>query len=61
MLIVKCGFSLTNLLSEPENNAYVETMKHLINKLELYIKCVEQISKAPASVEKEKFYPVLVN
>jgi hypothetical protein len=49
MLLVHCGFSLTNLLSEPENNSYVEIMSHLISKLELYVKCVEQISKAPAS------------
>lgn len=41
MLLVHCGFSLTNLLSEPENNSYVETMMHLISKLELYVKCVE--------------------
>jgi hypothetical protein len=41
MLLVNCGFSLTNLLSEPENNSYVETMMHLISKLELYVKCVE--------------------
>jgi len=33
MLLVQCGFSLTNLLSEPENNSYVETVLHLINKL----------------------------
>lgn len=60
MLLVHCGFSLTNLLSEPENNSYVEIMSHLIAKLELYVKCVEQISKAPDSPEKEKYYKVLV-
>lgn len=37
MLLVHCGFSLTNLLSEPENNSYVETILHLISKLELYL------------------------
>lgn len=41
MLLVHCGFSLTNLLSEPDNNSYVETMMHLISKLELYVKFVE--------------------
>lgn len=41
MLLVHCGFSLTNLLSEPENNVYVESMTHMISKLELYVKCVE--------------------
>lgn len=61
MLLVHCGFSLTNLLSEPENNQYVETMTHLIAKLELYLKCVEQISKAPDSHEKDKFYEILVS
>jgi|LakMenEpi03Aug12_release.lakeMendotaPanAssembly.Ray.scaffolds.fasta_scaffold114753_3 hypothetical protein len=61
MLLVHCGFSLTNLLSEPENNVYVESMTHMISKLELYVKCVEQISKAPDSAAKEKFYPILVN
>ena len=61
MSIVHCGFSLTSLLSEPENNSYVETMSHLIGKLELYVKAVEQISKAPASPQKEKFYEILVS
>ena len=37
MLLVHCGFSLTYLLSEPDNNSYVETVLHLINKLELYL------------------------
>ena len=36
-------------------------MIHMISKLELYVKCVEQISKAPDSAAKEKFYPILVN
>jgi hypothetical protein len=61
MLLVSCGFSLHNLLSEPENNIYVETMPHLIKKLEVFVKCVDLISKVPDSEDKEKFYSLLVN
>lgn len=61
MLLVHCGFSLTNLLQEPENNSYVETMGHLISKLEMYVKAIEQLSKVPASPEKDKFYEILVS
>ena len=36
ILIVKCGFSITNLLAQPENNIYVETVGQLIEKLQIF-------------------------
>ena len=30
MNIVGCGFSINNLVAEPENNCFVETVTHLI-------------------------------
>ena len=41
MLVVACGFSLNQLLQEPENNTYVETASYLIKKLQFFVNCTE--------------------
>jgi len=50
---VGCGFSINNLLAEPENNAFVETVTHLIQKLKLFVTCVELVASLPDSHDKE--------
>ena len=44
MNIVGCGFSINNLVAEPDNNSFVETVTHLIQKLKLFINCAEMVS-----------------
>lgn len=60
MVIVGCGFSINNLVAEPDNNAFVETVTQLIQKLKLYVTCVEQVSALSDSDDKEKFKTILV-
>lgn len=59
--IVGCGFSINNLLAEPENNSFVETVMHLIEKLKLFVTCVELVSNLPDSPDKEQYGELLVN
>lgn len=52
LLVVSCGFSLTNLLQEGEKNTYVETIGFLIRKLAFFVTCVEKVNDFPESVQK---------
>ena len=61
MNIVGCGFSINNLVAEPDNNSFVETVTHLIQKLKLFINCAEMLSAQSDSNEKEKFRELLVS
>ena len=58
--IVGCGFSTINLVAEPENNSFVETVTHLIQKLKHFVTCTEQVANLPESDDKEKFSELLV-
>ena len=51
--IVGCGFSINNLVQEPENNSFVETVTHLIQKLQLFVTSVEHVANLPDSADKE--------
>jgi len=59
--IVGCGFSTINLVAEPENNSFVETVTHLIQKLKLFVNCTELVANLPDSDDKEKFSELLVS
>ena len=60
MLIVTCGFSINNLVQEPKNNSYVETVSYMIQKLKRFVECTEQLADMADSPDKEKFYHILV-
>lgn len=60
MYIVGCGFSINNLVAEPDNNQFVETVTHLIQKLKLFVTCAELCAGQPNSPEKEKYSRILV-
>jgi hypothetical protein len=61
ILVVSCGFVLNNLPQEPDSNIYVETTAQLIKKLRFFIKVVDQIYQLPDSVQKQKYYQLMVN
>ena len=44
MNIVGCGFSINNLVAEPDNNSFVETISHLIQKMKLFVTCAEMLA-----------------
>jgi len=58
--IVGCGFSINNLVAEPENNSFVETVMHLTEKLKLFVTCVELASNLADSRDKEQQGELLV-
>lgn len=60
MFIVGCGFSINNLVAEPESNQFVETVTHLIQKLKLFVTCTELCANSPDSADKEKYREILV-
>ena len=47
MNIVGCGFSINNLVAEPDNNSFVETISHLIQKMKLFVSCAEMLAAQP--------------
>ena len=55
MYIVGCGFSINNLVAEPDNNQFVETVSHLIKKLKLFVTCTELCANLPDSPDKESY------
>ena len=61
MNIVGCGFSINNLVAEPDNNSFVDTVTHLIQKLLLFVNCVELHANLPNDTpDKEEFGELLV-
>ena len=62
MNIVGCGFSINNLVAEPDYNSFVDTVTHLIQKLQLFVNCVELHANLPNDTpDKEKFGELLVS
>ena len=62
MNIVGCGFSINNLVAEPDNNSFVDTVTQLIQKLKLFVNCVELHANLPNETpDKEKFGVLLVS
>ena len=60
MFIVGCGFSINNLVAEPDNNQFVETVTHLIQKLKMFVTCAEQVANLPDSPDKEKYNQIIM-
>lgn len=43
-LVIACGFSLHDLMSEPLNNQFVGTTRQLIEKIRFWATCVEKLN-----------------
>ena len=60
-LIVGCGFTINSLVAEPDNNQFVETVSHLIQKFKFFVEATESVSASTdLAQDKEMFAEILV-
>lgn len=60
-LIVGCGFTINSLVAEPDNNQFVETVSHLIQKFKFFVDATESVSASTdLGQDKEMFAEILV-